>query len=139
MPQQVPIQSLASQEFTITLDGNLFKIGLRETSGVVSVSMSINGVDTLDNVRVVAGTPVIPSRYQEAGNFLFLTQNQQLPDYTQFNISQIFLYFTAAEVAAYRVAPVAAVPADPTVTAEFFNPLGSLPLRFAPQGYTLVT
>ena len=133
MPQQVPIQTLPNQSFSITLDGNLFQIALRETNGVVSASMIINGVDEIDNVRCVAGTPIIPSRYQEAGNFLFLTQNGELPNYAKFNVSQILLYFTTAEIAAYR-----APPSFP-VSASFFNPLGALPLRFAPQGYTLVT
>lgn len=131
MPQNVPLQAIPSQSFSITLDGNLFEIGMHVTNGCMSTSMIINGVDVIDNVRTVAGSPLIPSKYQEAGNFMFLTQNQALPDYTQFGTSQVLLYFTAAELAAFRLPPV------PPVTAAFFNPFGALPLRFAPQGYVL--
>lgn len=151
MPQQVPLQSIPNQDFTITLDGNLFGIGLHTTNGVMSVSMTINGIDTLDNIRTVAGSPLIPSKYEEAGNFMFVTQNQALPDYDQFGTSQILLYFTAAELAAYRApvnvyvvegsgdTPTPSSPTIPTVTASYFNPLAALPLRFAPQGYRQVT
>lgn len=95
----------------------------------MSASMVINGIDTIDNIRCVAGAPLLPSQYEEAGNFLFLTANFQLPIYTQFNITQQILYFSAAELAAYRTAPT------PPVTAQFFNPIAGLPLRFSPQGY----
>ena len=126
----VPIQNVPNQNFSINLDGNLFKITLKYTNGVMSVSMTINGVDTIDNIRVVAGSPLIPSKYQEAGNFLLLTTNNQLPIYTLFNVSQSLVYFTAAELAAYRTPPTF------PVTAAFFNPIANLPLRFFPQGYS---
>lgn len=129
MPQSVPIQAIPNQSFSVTLDGNLFDIAIRETNGIMSVSMSINGVDTLDNMRAVAGSPVIPYRYQEAGNFMFLTANYDLPDYTQFNTTQSLVYFTAAELDIFRVPPT--LPIKETD----FNPIGELPLRFSPQGY----
>ena len=129
MPTQVPLQAIPSQTLTTTLDGNLFDLTIKYTNGVMSASMIINGVDTLDNMRIVAGSPLIPYKYLEAGNFLFLTQNYELPLYTQFNITQFLVYFTAAELAAFRVPPTF------PVTASFFDPIGQLPLRFAPVGY----
>lgn len=127
---QVPISAIPNQSFSITLDGNLFEIVLRYTNGVMSASMTINGVDTIDNIRCVAGSPLIPSQYEEAGNLLFLTENYQIPIYSQFNISQKLVYFTESEIAAYRVQPV------PPVTAAFFNPIADLPLRFSPKNYS---
>ena len=135
MPYNVPIQAVPNQTLTITLDSNIFVITLLTTNGVTCVSLTINGIETLDNIRCVAGTPLIPALYQEAGNFLFISNNYDLPIYTQFNISQTLVYFTAAELAAYRVPLVAANPRTPTVTAANFNPIAALPLRFAPQGY----
>lgn len=129
MPIGVPLQSIPSQNFTITLDGNLFEITIKETAGVMAVSLVINGVDTIDNLIAASGAPIIPAQYLEAGNFMFLTANNQLPYYTQFNVTQSLFYFTAAELASFRTAPV------PPVTATFFNPVGELPWRFAPRGY----
>lgn len=130
MPQSLPIQAIPNQSFIITLDSNLYEITLKTTNGIISVSLIINGVDTIDNIRAVAGTLIIPSRYEEAGNLMFLTDAFDLPIYTEFNKTQSLVYFTAAELAVYRT-PVA-IP----VTASDFNPLGGLPLRFSPQNYS---
>ena len=129
MVMQVPISAVPNQSFSITLDNNLFVIGIVYTNGVMSVSISINGVDTIDNIRAVAGSPIIPSQYLENGNFMFLTQNFQLPIYTQFNVTQSLIYLSAAELVAYRTPP-----ASP-ITAADFNPIAGLPLRFQPVGY----
>lgn len=136
MPTGVPLQQIPNQSFAITLDGNLFNVVLKKCNGVMAMSLSINGEDTIDNLICAACAPIIPAAYLETGNFMFITANNQLPDYRQFGNTQSLFYFTAAELAAFRVAPVAASPAVPTVTAAFFNPIAGLPLRFAPQGYT---
>lgn len=123
--QIVPIQAIPNQDFSITLQNNLYQIGIHATNGVMSVSMSINGDDIMDNIRAVAGSPVIPSQYLEQGNgnFLFLTANYQLPDYTQFNLTQSLAYFSAAELISFRTPQLV------------FSPIAALPLRYAPQGY----
>lgn len=131
MPTGVPIESIPSQTLTIVLDNNLYVLGIRQVSGVVAMSVTRNGIDIIDNLIAAAAQPIIPAKYQEAGNFMFLTASNQLPNYTLFNISQSLLYFTAAELATFRTPPT------PPVTAAFFDPVGELPLRFSPQGYTL--
>jgi len=127
--QGVPITAVPNQAFSIVLNNNAFDIELRTTNGVISASITINGFDTIDNIRCAAGAPLIPSQYEEAGNFMFLTMNGQLPVYTQFNITQTLVYFTSAELAAYRTPPA------PPITASYFNPIAPLPLRFQPVGY----
>jgi len=138
MPVSIPIQQLPNSSFTITLDNNLYEIDLRICNGVTTVSLTQNGTDILDNAIAASAAPIIPSPYLEAGNFMFLTANQQLPNYEQFGLTQSLFYFSESELNAYRVKPVASSPAVPTVTSAFFNPLAALPLRFAPQGYTEV-
>lgn len=133
----VPIQQLPNQTFSISLENNTYDITLKTTNGVMSATIVRNNVMIVENARCVAGFPIIPSLYQEDGNFIFFTQNQQLPDYTLFNVTQTLTYLTVAELAAFRVPPVAASPQVPTVTAASFNPLGALPLRFQTQGYTV--
>lgn len=136
MPTGIPLQQIPNQKFTISLDGVLFNITLKKCNGVMAMSVSINGTATIDNLICAACAPIIPAKYLEDGNFMFLTANNQLPDYKQFGLTQSLFYFTAAELAAFREVPVASSPAVPTVTAAFFNPIAGLPLRFAPQGYT---
>lgn len=143
MPTGIPIQQLASQDFSITLDGNLYQISIKTCNGITTVSLEQNGTDIVDNAIAPSAGPIIPAQYLEAGNFAFLTANQQLPNYEQFGVTQSLVYFTEDELAAFRVPPNSYVaplspanPQTPTVTASFFNPIAALPLRFAPQGYT---
>ena len=129
MPQNVPIQSVPNQSFLCTLDQNFFDITIKTTNGITAVSLTVNGVDVIDGIRAVAGSLIIPYQYLEAGNLMFLTADEDLPIYTQFNVTQTLVYFTAAELATYRT------PSTEPITVADFNPLGGLPLRFAPQGY----
>lgn len=127
--QQIPINAIPNQELALQLDDVLFDIFLRYTQGVMSMTILINNILTIENLRVVAGQKVIPSLYEESGNFIFITQNFELPDYTKFGVSQILVYASVAELAVIRA------PTPPPITTVFFNPIAALPLRFAPQGY----
>lgn len=126
---QIPIQAIPNQDFSINLDGSFYDIAIKTTHGVMSVSLSRDAAVIITNLRAVAFGPIIPSRYEEKGNFTFITLNGQLPDYKKFNVTQNLVYFTADELAAFRT------PAIPPIPAESFNPIAALPLRFSPQGY----
>jgi hypothetical protein len=131
--QIVPIQAIPNQNFSVVLDGNQWDIGIRTTNGCISVSMSINGIPVFSNMRAVAGTRIIPSKYQEAGNFVFITQNYEVPEYTQFGVTQFLVYASQTEIDAVR-------DIDPElITAADFDPNGDLPQSFAPQGYRLAS
>jgi len=126
----VPIQMLTNQTFTIILDNNNWTITIKFTNGVMAVSLTLNGNDVIDNLIAVAGSFIIPSEYEESGNFIFTTMNQQLPDWTQFGTSQNLIYVSQNELDLFRT------PTPPPITAADFNPIVQLPLRFSPQGYT---
>jgi hypothetical protein len=128
---QVPIQATPNQSFSIILDSNNWDFVLKTVEDATAVSLTLNGVDVIDNTRAMAGSLIIPSQYEENGNFFFTTANYQLPFYTSFNVSQSLIYASAAELVAFRTPP--ALP----VTAAFFNPIAALPMRFAPQNYAL--
>lgn len=128
---QVPIQALPNQQFFIKLGNDFYSMSLRTTNGVMSVSIARNNVLIVENARCVAGFQLISSRYEENGNFTFVTANNQLPDYRKFNITQSLLFFTADELAFLRQ------PAPVPIASTCFNPLGALPLRYKPQGYAL--
>ncbi len=129
--QVIPLSAVPNQESSVVLDNNNWDIAIRLTNGVMSVSLALNGSQVIENIRAVAGMRLIPSRYEEAGNFVFITANNQLPDYLLFNVNQTLLYFSAAQLAAIRT------PTPIRITQGYFNPIAALPLRFAPQGYVL--
>lgn len=126
---QIPVQQLPNQSFTVLLDSNQWDVTLKTVEDTTVASLTLNGADVLDSARCVAGSFLIPSEYEEAGNFFFVTQSEQLPYYTQFNVTQSLVYITAAELTALRA------PKAPPVTAADFNPLAALPPRFAPRNY----
>ena len=126
----VPIQQLPNQSFSVALDGNQWDFVLKTAEDTTVASLTLNSVDILDSARCVAGSFIIPSEYEEAGNFFFVTQNYQLPYYTQFNVTQSLIYISATELMALRQ------PKALPITAADFNPIAALPLRFAPQGYS---
>ena len=80
---QLPIQAVPNQEFQAVLDGNTWSFTIRSTNDVMSMTLVLNGTTLIQNLRCVAGAFVIPSQYEESGNFLFLTTNNDLPDYAQ--------------------------------------------------------
>jgi len=129
--ESIPLQTIPNQSFTIVLDNNTWAFTIKNTNAGVSVSLTLNNNDLLDNAIAAANEIIIPCEYQEAGNFLFLTQNQQLPDYTQFGLTQLLVYLSASDLQTLRTPP--GLP----ITAIDFNALAALPLRFAPMGYTL--
>ena len=128
--QVIPVSAVPNQQLSVVLDNNNWGIGIRLTNGVMSVSLSLGGNTVIENIRAVAGMRLIPSRYEEAGNFIFATANNQLPDYLLFGVNQNLLYVSAAELAVLRT------PAPVRITPDYFNPLGALPLRFAPKNYS---
>lgn len=129
--QNIPIQAIPNQQFNIVLDDNRWDITIKSTKGTVSVTLIRNGQVIVSNARAVAGMRIIPAIYQEAGNFAIISQNQSIPEYSQFGVSQFMLYLSEAELDLIRIPP--AVP----IQADFFDPLGALPLRYAPVGYEL--
>ena len=127
--QQVPLQPVPNQSFSVLLDANQWAVVLKTVGAATVASLTLNGTDVLDSAHCAAGAFLIPSEYEEAGNFFFVTQSQQLPYYTQFGVTQSLIYISAGELAALRT------PKPLPLTAADFNPLAALPLRFAPQGY----
>lgn len=127
---QIPLQSAPNQSFSLILDGNNWNFLLKTVEDVTVISLTLNSTDLIDSARAAAGSLIIPSRYEESGNFFFTTANFQLPFYTFFNTSQSLIYVSAAELTAFRT------PTAPPIPEAAFNPIAALPLRFSPQGYS---
>ena len=113
----VPIQAIPNQTLTIQLESNLYEITVRATNGVMSVDIMRDNVQIVRGARAVSNYLIMPYRYLEVGNFFFATQNNALPYYDQFGVSQKLIYVSADELAAARNLPF------------FFLPKGAVPLR----------
>lgn len=100
----VALTATPNQEFSIQLDGRFYEISLRECAGVMSASITRDGAAVVTNLRVTPGTPLLPYRYQESGNFILTTEGEALPYWDQFSVTQFLTYLTADELATYRSA-----------------------------------
>lgn len=131
--QQIPIQALPNQSFSVQLDGNQWDWTIELVNDAIAVTLSLNGNIVISGLSIVGGMRIIPSEYEESGNFVLVTMNQQVPDYTQFGTGQQLIYLSAVELMAIRV------PAPPILTPAYFDLNAALPLRIFPQGYVLAT
>lgn len=129
--QSITLQALNGQKFSLALDGNQWDMQIKDTNGVIAVSLSRNGVPIMENQSCVPGERVIPCKYQEAGNFFFTTKDYEILDYTKFGITQFLFYASQAEIDAVRDQP------DQIIKSTDFDPNGALPQSFAPKGYVL--
>lgn len=98
----IPLIAVPNQTFSIQLDGTLFNLTLKSVVNFTAVTIFQNNVLILSGMRAVAGTPVIPYQYLEAGNFIFVTANEEYPVYTEFGSTQYLFYLTQAELEALR-------------------------------------
>lgn len=101
----VSLAAVPCQSFTIQLEGRFYEIAVREVgAGAMAATIVRDGESLVSSMRLTAGTPLLPYRYQESGNFLLLTEADALPDWAEFGVTQFLVYVTADELAAYREA-----------------------------------
>lgn len=132
--QNIPIQAIPSQSFSyIDPAGNSWTVSIKLVIDEIAFSFTLNGTLLIQNITAVAGYRIIPYDYLENGNFVLVTQSQQVPNYTQFGLTQSLIFLEAADILAFRQR----LSELTRVKSSDFDPNGALPLRFAPQGYSL--
>lgn len=99
----IQLQTIPNQSLTTVLDGNIYNISIKETSGTMSISLSRNNVQILSGCRLVAGQLIIPYPYLEDGNLSLITENDEYPYYTSFGITQFLVYASQSEIEAINV------------------------------------
>lgn len=98
----VTLDSIPNQSFSIRLDNKLYNITIKQSNDIMIATIIRDGILLLSGIRIVAGTPLIPYQYLESGNFMLLTTNGDLPDYTQFQITQFLVYASRVELEVIR-------------------------------------
>lgn len=99
----IPLTTEPRQSLSILLGGLLHDISVVACEGFTAVSVARDGVDIITGHRAVAGQWVLPYRYKEYGNFLFTTDNDDLPDTDKFGVTQFMVWFSPDELEATRV------------------------------------
>lgn len=99
---EIPLDNIPNQSFSITIDNNFYDIKIKESNGVMSLSMLRNNEIVQSSVRMVPGYFLIPYSYKESGNFFMITANDDYPYYDRFGIDQKLFYIPQTELNALR-------------------------------------
>lgn len=94
----LPLERTPNQRFGIRLDGSRYEIWLKKAVQAMCVTITRDEVTLVSGARCVAGTPLVPYAYLAEGNFIFLTENDELPDWELFGRTQTLVYVSAAEL-----------------------------------------
>lgn len=99
---QISLSQVPNQAITIQLDGFVYDLTFKETNGVMSVWILRDNVSIIQGLRLVGNSPMMPYKYQEAGNFVLLTLNDDYPQFDMFGTTQNLVYLSQAELDAIR-------------------------------------
>lgn len=99
---EIPLQPIPNQSLTVRLDDHLYNLTFKTINGAMAVDIARDNVLIESGARIVAGTPLLPYRYQESGNFLILTLNDDIPYYDQFGVTQKLIYTSQVDIGAAR-------------------------------------
>lgn len=96
----ITLQPIPNQILTTTLEGSRYQITLKSASGIMAVTLDRDGIRLFSGLRTVSSIPLIPYRYlfADTGNFIFTTDNDELPAWRQFGVTQTLVYLTAQEL-----------------------------------------
>lgn len=98
--QVIALSNDQNQAFTTTLYTDYYQIAIYSIGGTMACDITRNSVVLFTGKRITNGQFLIPyfAYFNGFGNFMLVTQNDELPDNTQFGITQTFYYFDPSEM-----------------------------------------
>ncbi|MDR0736815.1 MAG: hypothetical protein LBF51_08335 [Zoogloeaceae bacterium] len=102
---EIPLEAIPNQKLSVLLDEAWHDITLKTLkNGACVVSIARDGQAVIEGARACPNRALIPYRHAEgdAGNFAFLTEGGDYPQYDQFGTSQRLIYASAEELARIR-------------------------------------
>ncbi len=104
MASIIPIDPVPNQSFSITLDNNRYVIALNYGANIMSATIRRNDETVVSGQRCCAEQLIFPYKYLEAksGNFIFQTENDELPNYQLFGATQFLIYIPNSELEELR-------------------------------------
>lgn len=99
---QIPLESIPNQNFTINIDNVVFDISLWAVNSgdtqIMAMDILADNEPVVLGQRLVSGQPVLPYRYLANYNFILITNNEELPAWQEFQVSQFLIYVGADEL-----------------------------------------
>lgn len=100
--QVLPLTQAPSQEFSFRDGDTRWVVRLKDCGSVLAATVSRDEVEVVSGVRALPGEFLIPFAYLETGNFMFVTEGDELPAGPSLGLTQTLFYFNAAEMTELR-------------------------------------
>ncbi|WP_458321627.1 phage baseplate plug family protein [Providencia sp. SRMPRO-001] len=92
--QEIPLSAIPNQRIRVTLDGDDWEFTLKAARDVMCCDIKCNDRVLLQGLRAMLNQSLIPYRYLSSkSNFAFITNNDVLPWWEQFNQSQYLVWW----------------------------------------------
>lgn len=104
--QTIPIQSVPNQSLSVTIDRQRWTLTIKAAVSSMVIDLSLNDQVVIRGLRIMPNQPLIPYPYlATVGNFLMLTNNEELPQWERFGVDQVLVYSVDAEISKEKNAP----------------------------------
>ena len=100
MGQRIELANVPNQALTVELDGETYELEFDTCGDILAVSIVRDDQVLFNGLRVVNGTPLIPYTKLATGNFIFISSNEDLPNWQEFGTTQVLYFLTEEELAA---------------------------------------
>lgn len=100
--REIKLNPVEKQSLSVLIDNVLFELSFKLCNNIMAATIIRDGVTIVENRRVVAGVGIIPEGDREEGNFMILTDNDNLPLFSQFATTSLLVYADEAETAEFR-------------------------------------
>lgn len=101
---QIDLDPIPNQSFSLVVDQSRYEVTIRLAVEVMIADILRDGEEVVLGVRCLPDTLIIPYQYLEGskGNFVFLTEGDEIPNYTLFGVTQNLYYLSPTELAELR-------------------------------------
>lgn len=99
---EISLKQLPNQEFSIALENSRYVIRVVETNTMMAITIIKDDVTLIENARLLPNDFILRSNLvdPDSGNFMMLVQDDSLPDWNNFGVTQFLQYIDSDELEA---------------------------------------
>ncbi|SFN98137.1 phage baseplate plug family protein [Xenorhabdus japonica] len=93
--REIPLRAIPNQRLAVTLDGVNWVITIKAARQMMICDIQRDEVMVIQGSRLIPNAPLIPyACLGSAGNFVLLTEQDELPWWAQFESTQTLIYWS---------------------------------------------
>lgn len=98
----ISLNNYPNQSFPVLIGGRRYQLNIKDCDGFMVIDISCDNQLIIQGQRLLSGTPLIPYHYLEQGNFLFISENDELADWHLFGEKQFLYHVSDDELVTIR-------------------------------------